>query len=157
MEKLPAEVINIEITSNERGADIFLGEDKEPFGQTPLQLLIAPGRYLIRISKRGCEDNLQWIEVKQDSSIFRRDLFCRHYLVRVLSTGDRLEADRTLLQLVTAGFSAVISVIDLGRFKTYQIHVGPFQDTRDAEDIARKIEDEFKLDTLVIAEGGRDD
>lgn len=73
------------------------------------------------------------------------------FIIQVFSTRDEPQALRVLSQLKNAGYQAFLSSVAGSGPAMHRVRIGPFTDRVRAESTARKVNEQFKLDTWITA------
>ncbi|MDX1502768.1 MAG: SPOR domain-containing protein [Thermoanaerobaculia bacterium] len=72
-------------------------------------------------------------------------------VVQVFSSNDREQAERVVNRLRSAGFAALLSPVEVRDRTMYRVRIGPFQERREAEQVAERVRRDFRLDTWITS------
>jgi len=73
------------------------------------------------------------------------------FIIQVFSTRDEPQAVKVLEQLTAAGYRAFMSPVEVDGQTMHRVRLGPFADRARAQDTARQVNEQFKLDTWITA------
>lgn len=73
------------------------------------------------------------------------------FVIQVFSSRDEIQARRLVTRLQEGGFEAFLSPVAVDGTTMHRVRIGPFRDRGQADAVAKRVRDRFKLDTWVTS------
>jgi cell division septation protein DedD len=73
------------------------------------------------------------------------------FIIQVFSSHDEEQAKKVLERLRQGGYQSYISPVQVGSKTMHRVRIGPYPSREPAEQAARKVQEEYRLDTWITA------